>query len=66
MKLHRILLEGMVKSKGRDGNLPTNPKCLKELKDKMKREAIQETDKRKDGRVQYLRDLFRKRAEERN
>ena len=66
MKLHRILLEGMVKSKGRDGNLPTNPKCLKELKDKMKREAIQETDKRKDGRVQFLRVPLLRNPEERN
>ena len=56
----------MAKNKERDGSLLFNRECLKEVKDKMKREVIQETDKRKDGRVQFSKDQSKKRAKERN
>ena len=66
MKLHNKLLKQMESNRGKDGNPLSHLECLQKVKDKMKREVIQEIDRRKDGRVLSLKDLYKKRVEERN
>ena len=65
VKLYNKLHKKMLSYKDLDNSLPTNLEYLK-VKGKMKREVIPKTDKRKDGRVQFLRVPLLRNPEERN